>query len=131
MDEVQNEQQDVIEAQQDVREEEAELNEAQQEARDEGAGPALTDHTITTPSVPPVSESLPAEDADISDEPTLAPLEGGTDADATSEEVPNEGDPDAGTAAASDADSAEPIGNESGSADEETTAEEPEPAVPQ
>lgn len=131
MDDVQDQREDVIEAEQELREEEAELNETEREMRDEGAGPALSDPAITAPVIPPVNDPEPADGLDLQEEPTLAPLGGGTEESAPVEDAPNEGDPDAGIEAAADSDSAETVNDESGSVDEEAASESPEPAAPQ
>ena len=133
--ELQEKQEDVIEAQQELREEEAELNEAKREAQheavEEGRAPAASETTITSPAVPPVIDSSVDGNTEPTEGPTLAPLpDSSDDGNATGGELPNEGNPDAGAAAPS-AEITEPANDEAGSADEETPAEAPEPATPQ
>lgn len=143
MDEVQDDREDVIEAQQELREEEAELYQSEQEARTEamesGEAPALNDTSITPPldgPIVPSTEPAPEVETDESVTPTLpsnpAGVGGGEPEPAT---APNEGNPDAGTsepeAAAEASDAADESAEESGSASEETESEEPTPASPQ
>jgi hypothetical protein len=132
---VQEKQEDVIEAQQNLREQEAELNEAKQEAQQEavedGRAPHATETTITKPAVPPVTDSSASDATEPAEGPTLAPLPGPSDdRDLESNEQPNEGNPEAGTAASTPG-GTEAANDQTGSADEGTPAEAPEPATPQ
>ncbi|HEX6987180.1 MAG TPA: hypothetical protein VF170_17505 [Planctomycetaceae bacterium] len=91
--EIQEKREDVLEAQQEVREEQAELlqaeREAQLEAKEEGRGPVLVDPTITAPAVPP--------EPDATGSAAPSAVSGGGDFRSDPDDVPNEGNPDAGT----------------------------------
>lgn len=140
MDEVQDDREDVIEAEQELREERAELNQTEQEMRNEamegGNAPVLDDTTITpAPAEPivPSTEPRPDVEEDESITPTLPSTPAGEGGGEPSLQTPpNEGNPDASTSAASEAaETASESTDESGSADQGTESEEPEPASPQ
>jgi hypothetical protein len=132
-DAVQEKQEDVIEAQQNLREQEAERNQLQQqkqiEVNDEGGGPVANDTTIAAPAVPPVPDRGSSTTRDAADQgPSLEPLPSNIETgNVPTEELPNEGNPNAGTTEASDSNDAEPVKGESGSSGEETPAEAPQP----
>lgn len=143
MDEVQDDREDVIEAQQELREEEAELNQTEREARIEAMenaeAPVLDDTNIAPPLEGPIvpnTEPAPELETDESITPTLPATPAGEGGGEPSIETPpNEGNPDAGTsepeAAVEASDTASESADESGSANEEAESEEPAPASPQ
>ena len=103
MDEVQDEQEDVIEAEQELNEEEADLNQAENEAAMEneelGQAPALGDDPVMTPPGTP-DVPAPAETVPPSDNPFDTPTESTTPPPAPEE------DPVDGAAVSEDAESA-------------------------
>lgn len=99
---VQEEQEDVVEAQQNLKEEQAEVSEAEREMQDEqpkdGGGPILTlpapETTDSPPSGPSEDTTTPAAPAE-NDAGNSA--EGSDGSASEPSEQPNEGDPQAGT----------------------------------
>ena len=120
MDEVQEKQEDVLEAEQELREEEAELRQAQQEAQLEGGGPVLTapDEVVPPPALPS-GTGQPTTTPNAGD-PAGSPLpskSAGGDFRSEPDDLPNEGNPDAGTApeaAVEASDTAEPAAGGAG-----------------
>lgn len=117
---IQEKQEDVVEAEQDLRKEEAELNAAEREAREEQpadeGGPILTLPPSTTTDEP---------------EGVTAPASDEGNADPLSEDVPSEGAPQAGTSAEGTGDPPAPsLGGEAGSAGEEAGSDEADSAPP-
>lgn len=135
----QDERADVVEAEQKVREEQAEANAAEREAR-EGQPAGEGGPILALPPAPAGDDG--SASPPLSDEPedVTAPTEGAEDAtrpatnpDPLSEDVPNEGAPQAGTSAEGTGErplDAPPL-TESGSADLETDADQPDAASPQ
>ena len=136
----QDERADVVEAEQKVREEQAEANAAEREAREEQpageGGPILVLPPAPTgddgPTSPPLSDE--PEDVTAPAQPTENETPPATNPDPLSEDVPNEGAPQAGTSAEGTGErpaTAPSLDGEAGSEGQEAGSGTTEPGAPQ